>query len=204
MQKELPTATGAAPRDTALTRLRFFLIGWVILYHLDLPLQVGAALPWLRPLLGHGYLGVDGFFLLSGYALWLGYGARPPVGWAGAKGFLRRRFAKIWPLHALALLALAGLVAAASARRPRHPQPGALRPARIPAAADPDERLGDHPGACLELPLLGAVGGMGGLPRLPAGHGRAGAAAAAGGLAAAAGRDGRALGCCRRRRRTTG
>ena len=31
---------GGAPRDAALTRLRFFLIGWVILYHLDLPLQV--------------------------------------------------------------------------------------------------------------------------------------------------------------------
>ncbi|RYI99178.1 MAG: acyltransferase, partial [Acetobacteraceae bacterium] len=108
-------SSGAAPRDAALTRLRFFLIGWVILYHLDLPLQVSQILPWVAPLLGHGYLGVDGFFLLSGYALFLGYGTRPPRGWAGARGFLRRRFAKIWPLHALALFALAGLVAAASA-----------------------------------------------------------------------------------------
>ena len=109
---------GGAPRDAALTRLRFFLIGWVILYHLDLPLQVTGILPPLGPLIRHGYLGVDGFFLLSGFALWLGYGARPPRGVAGAIGFLRRRFAKIWPLHALALLALAllvGLIAAAGA-----------------------------------------------------------------------------------------
>ncbi|MDB5373132.1 MAG: Peptidoglycan/LPS O-acetylase OafA/YrhL, contains acyltransferase and SGNH-hydrolase domain, partial [Belnapia sp.] len=104
-----------APRDAALTRLRFFLIGWVILYHLDLPLRVSGDLPWLAPLLGHGYLGVDGFFLLSGFALWLGYGTRPPRGWTGAKNFLRRRFAKIWPLHALALVALAGLVTLAAA-----------------------------------------------------------------------------------------
>ena len=108
-------SNGAAPRDAALTRLRFFLIGWVILYHLDLPLRVSAELPWSAPLLGRGYLGVDGFFLLSGYALFLGYGSRPPRGWAGFRGFLKRRFAKIWPLHALALFALAGLVAAASA-----------------------------------------------------------------------------------------
>ena len=108
-------SNGAAPRDAALTRLRFFLIGWVILYHLDLPLRVSAELPWSAPLLGRGYLGVDGFFLLSGYALFLGYGSRPPRGWAGFWAFLKRRFAKIWPLHALALVALAGLVAAARA-----------------------------------------------------------------------------------------
>ncbi len=105
----------AAPRDAALTRLRFFLIGWVILYHLDLPLRVSLGLPALAPVLRHGYLGVDGFFLLSGFALWLGYGARPPWGRAGIMDFLRRRFAKIWPLHALALLALALLVGLAMA-----------------------------------------------------------------------------------------
>src|SRR3954470_21009548 len=101
---------GGAPRDAALTRLRFFLIGWVILYHLDLPLRVTGIIPVLAPLLRHGYLGVDGFFLLSGFALWLGYGRRPPRGIAHIRAFLLRRVAKIWPLHALALLALALLV----------------------------------------------------------------------------------------------
>src|SRR5689334_7824529 len=100
----------AAPRHAGLTRLRFLLIGWVVLYHLDLALDVSPELPWLQPLLGVGYLGVDGFFLLSGFALWLGYGARPPVGGLGIGRFLLRRMAKIWPLHALALAALAVLV----------------------------------------------------------------------------------------------
>lgn len=99
-----------AARHAGLTRLRFLLIGWVVLYHLDLTLGVSAGLSWLKPLLRAGYLGVDGFFLLSGFALWLGYAARPPVGLAGMRHFLLRRMAKIWPLHVLALAALAGVV----------------------------------------------------------------------------------------------
>lgn len=109
------TAAAAAPRHEGLTRLRFVLIGWVVLYHLDLTLRVSGVLPWVRPVLGVGYLGVDGFFLLSGFALWLGYGSRPPADAAGVRRFLLRRLAKIWPLHALALLALAALVALARA-----------------------------------------------------------------------------------------
>lgn len=103
----------AAPRHEGLTRLRLVLIGWVVLYHLDLTLKVTGVVPWLHPVLGVGYLGVDGFFLLSGFALWLGYGARPPTGAAGIRRFLLRRLAKIWPLHVLALLALAAIIVAA-------------------------------------------------------------------------------------------
>jgi peptidoglycan/LPS O-acetylase OafA/YrhL len=105
----------AAPRAAGLTKLRFFFIAWVVLYHLDLALDVSAELPWLKPVLGRGYLGVDGFFLLSGFAMWLGYAARPPRDWPAVRQFLVRRLAKIWPLHALALLALALLVGLALA-----------------------------------------------------------------------------------------
>ena len=111
------TKAGAAsaPRHDSLTRLRLALIGWVVLYHLDLALHVTGVLPWLRPVLGVGYLGVDGFFLLSGFALWLGYGSRPLTDVAGVRRFLLRRVAKIWPLHALALLALAAVIGLAQA-----------------------------------------------------------------------------------------
>ncbi len=105
----------AAPRAAGLTKLRFGFIAWVVLYHLDLALDVSAELPWLKPVLGRGYLGVDGFFLLSGFAMWLGYSARPPKDWPAIRQFLVRRLAKIWPLHALALLALALLVGLAIA-----------------------------------------------------------------------------------------
>jgi peptidoglycan/LPS O-acetylase OafA/YrhL len=106
-------AAPPAPRLAGLTALRLALIAWVVLYHLDLTLGLSRGaldLPVLGPALRVGYLGVDGFFLLSGFALWLGYAARPPRGREAIAEFLVRRVAKIWPLHALALLALAALV----------------------------------------------------------------------------------------------
>lgn len=105
----------AAPRLAALTRLRFGLIAWVVLYHLDLTLGVSAGFPAAAPLLRAGYLGVDGFFLLSGFALWLGYAHRPPRGGQAIVAFLVRRMSKIWPLHVVALLGMAVVVGLAVA-----------------------------------------------------------------------------------------
>ena len=105
----------AGVRHAGLTRLRAVLIGWVVLYHLDLLLKVSGTWPWAAPLLQRGYLGVDGFFLLSGFALWLGYGADPPRDGASIRRFWQRRFARTWPLHAAVLLALGLLVAAVTA-----------------------------------------------------------------------------------------
>lgn len=112
-----PTAIEAAapPRVASLTRLRLLLIGWVVVYHLELALRALQGIPVAEHVALRGYLGVDGFFLLSGFALWLGYHGRPPHGLDGYRRFLVRRLARIWPLHAAALLALAGLVGLAAA-----------------------------------------------------------------------------------------
>ena len=171
-------ATGSGQRHAGLTRLRFFLISWVILYHLNLPLHVTDTWTWLGPVLWRGYLGVDGFFLLSGFALWLGYGARPPRGLAGIGRFLLRRVAKIWPLHAVALLGLALLVGLAMALGVTIREPERFGARDFVSAVVAGAWLGDDGPLQLELPVLGAFGRMGGLPGLPAGAGGAAAAAA--------------------------
>jgi peptidoglycan/LPS O-acetylase OafA/YrhL len=104
----------APPRVAALTRLRLLFIGWVVIYHLELALGALRGVPVAEAVIRKGWLGVDGFFLLSGFALWLGYHRRPPSGLRGYAWFLGRRLAKLYPLHALALLALAALVGLAA------------------------------------------------------------------------------------------
>jgi peptidoglycan/LPS O-acetylase OafA/YrhL len=111
-------------RLAALTRLRVLLIGWVLVYHLELPLRALAGIPVVERAALKGYLGVDGFFILSGFALYLGYRHRPPLGLSGWAEFALRRAARIFPLHlaALALLVLLVAGAAAAGLRVNEPQ----------------------------------------------------------------------------------
>lgn len=90
----------------ALTGLRGLAAWFVVFYHIRysltdiLPAQ---AIEWLAK----GYLAVDLFFMLSGFVMWLNYAGRfAENGKAMIGPFLWKRFARIWPLHALILLAM--------------------------------------------------------------------------------------------------
>jgi peptidoglycan/LPS O-acetylase OafA/YrhL len=100
-------------RLAALTRLRAVLIAWVVAYHLELTLHALADAPVFGHVALKGYLGVDGFFILSGFALTIGYWHRPPFGLSGWADFVVRRATRIFPLHLAALLLLVLLVGGA-------------------------------------------------------------------------------------------
>ena len=68
-----------------------------------------AAMPWLS----QGHLAVDFFFVLSGFVLAHAYAAAWEGGTFRYGRFLRRRVARIYPLHLATLLAFVAVVAAA-------------------------------------------------------------------------------------------
>ena len=71
----------------------------VALFHLPALTHFGAS-----PLVFHGYLYVDFFFVLSGYIIAFSYGEKLAVGGVGeTRRFLIRRFGRLWPLHAATL-----------------------------------------------------------------------------------------------------
>jgi peptidoglycan/LPS O-acetylase OafA/YrhL len=86
----------------ALTGIRGLAAVWVLLFHL--PITSGL------PLVRNGYLGVDLFFVLSGFVLSLAYEHAALLSPGGYLRFLWTRFTRVWPLHAAALLTLAVLV----------------------------------------------------------------------------------------------
>src|SRR5436305_1921821 len=93
-------------RLDALTGLRFWFAFLVVCHH-SLNRWFG---PGARVVSDFGYIGVDFFFVLSGFVL--AWSARPDV---GPLRFWWNRFARIWPLHLTTLLlALALGVAVAS------------------------------------------------------------------------------------------
>jgi len=110
------------PRIDDLTCCRALFAGWVFLYHLNL--QLFAANPFGRAalLVRHGYLGVDGFFVLSGLIL---AHVHPRLGlsWAEMRLFWARRLLRIYPVHLavillLLLLLLGGVLAGLAPRNP--------------------------------------------------------------------------------------
>ncbi|MDF7774980.1 acyltransferase [Sphingomonas sp. AOB5] len=98
----------------ALTSVRGIAAWLVVFYHIRLAVD-GLPAPALA-FFAKGYLAVDFFFLLSGFVIWLSYADRiRDGGLAAIPEFLKRRIARIWPLHIFVLaggVALALLLAA--------------------------------------------------------------------------------------------
>ena len=97
--------SGGSPHLRSLTSLRFFAALLVVLFHAAQQSSPTSVNPYES--LRFGYLGVSFFFVLSGFVLV--WSARDGDG-VGA--FYRRRFARVWPVHALAFAVAAVLVAA--------------------------------------------------------------------------------------------
>ncbi len=126
MASDFPSTS--MPESPALTGLRGVAAVLVVMHHASL--HLGALdLPWVGGLLRKGYLGVDLFFVLSGFVMSMVYGSwfiRRSWFIGGALGavapgrradmagllavFLVRRAGRVWPLHAAVLaVLLAGL-----------------------------------------------------------------------------------------------
>ena len=106
-----PILTNTRPETfDSLTGLRFLLSIWIAVFHLGDMYDHAGFGSW--PIMKAGVARVDIFFVLSGFVL-------AHIYWARSKAkfhfptFMRARFARLYPLHLLALAILAGLVLAA-------------------------------------------------------------------------------------------
>ena len=93
---------------TDLTACRALFALWVFVYHLNLHIQVAHYLGPLAPVIGRGYLGVDGFFVLSGLILTRVDGGTVRS-WRSVLQFWGKRLARIYPVH-LAVIVLLGVL----------------------------------------------------------------------------------------------
>jgi peptidoglycan/LPS O-acetylase OafA/YrhL len=102
-----------------LTGIRFIAAAWVLLYHLQGPLQVLGLgdIPVFSDVIRVGRLGVDLFFALSGFILTHTYLTRmgPGIRVRTTGRFLWLRLARIYPVH-LVMLVVAGIAVYAQAR----------------------------------------------------------------------------------------
>ena len=124
------------PDITDLTICRAAFAAWVFIYHVNLHLHFSRALGPFSALIAHGYMGVDGFFILSGLILLHTHREFDAVQknvfeaefhWANKGVVLRfyaKRLARIYPVHLATILILLALVGggAALGMAPHSPQ----------------------------------------------------------------------------------
>jgi peptidoglycan/LPS O-acetylase OafA/YrhL len=111
-----------------LTSLRFFAAVWVMLYHYW-PHLAGVAMPGL---IAKGYLGVELFFILSGFILCHVYLAAFEGGTFRYRDFIWARLARIYPMHIATLIGI-GLMAGAALVIGLQVDPNILSLAALPA-----------------------------------------------------------------------
>jgi peptidoglycan/LPS O-acetylase OafA/YrhL len=121
----------AYPQDLKpLTSLRFIAAFWVLLYHFKDHLGLGMG---QFGLVADGYLGVDLFFILSGFILAHVYLGAMEGGQFGYGGFLKNRIARVYPMHLAALGAMIVLFVGASALGAGVGSPDAFKWSDLPA-----------------------------------------------------------------------
>src|SRR3989344_1891704 len=121
-----PVTRPAAPAATllGLELMRFVCALSVLLWHYQHFYVVGpvtadlvhdhAVQPlaaWLAPFYGHGWLGVQAFWALSGFIFFWKYGQAVADGKVAAGRFAWLRFSRLYPLHLVTLLAMLPLIA---------------------------------------------------------------------------------------------
>jgi len=95
-----------------LTGIRTVAALWVVFYHLRPQMEESFphCIRFIKPLISQGYLGVDLFFILSGFIIHYNYSERlAPFHLSGYGEYLWMRLARIWPVH-MAILLLYGFV----------------------------------------------------------------------------------------------
>lgn len=105
------TPVATPPDLRPLTTLRFLAAAWVVLYTAWPHLDVG----FVPVAVAKGYLGVEVFFVLSGFILSHVYLAQAGEKRFSYRGFLWARIARVYPLHLTTLAGMIGLGLAATA-----------------------------------------------------------------------------------------
>ena len=104
------TPVATPPDLRALTTLRFLAAAWVVLYTAWAYLDFGL----VPTAVTKGYLGVEVFFVLSGFILSHVYLEQAGTGGFTYRGFLWARIARVYPLHLVTLFGMVGLGLAAT------------------------------------------------------------------------------------------
>ncbi len=101
---------GGASYLAPLTGIRGIAALAVLLLHLNMAIE-GVDFGAYLPVIYRGYLGVDLFFILSGFIICHVYAARfERWSWGAYGEFMRHRFARLYPMHLFVLLVLAVMV----------------------------------------------------------------------------------------------